>query len=66
MSLVDSLASSFTAIKNSQTNDAVNYAVAGKQLDAQKQQGDAAVKLIETAAQVGKSINTGSNFDSFA
>lgn len=66
MSFVNNLVTSFSAIKQSQTQSQVSYAVAGKQLDATRQQGDAAVQLIEAAANVGKSQHTGKVLDKLA
>lgn len=45
------LVEQFTAIKQADTQTRVDYAVAKKMLDSQKSEGDAAVKLIEAAAQ---------------
>ncbi len=63
MTFVNNLAKSFTAITDAQNKSQVSYAVAGKQLDAVRQQGDAAVQLLQAAATVGKSPNTGKVFD---
>ena len=42
----------------------ISIAVAAKQLDAQQMQGEAVVKLIETAAQLIKEAGKGANIDS--
>jgi hypothetical protein len=44
----------------------VEMAIAKKQLSAMKQQGQAAVELIEAAANLSKSINSGAQFDAQA
>jgi len=43
--------------KTEQTRSDIATAVVAKQLNAEKQQGQAAVKLIEQAAQVTRGIN---------
>lgn len=45
------LVEQFSAIKQADTQTRVDYAVAKKMLDSQKTEGDAAVKLIQAAAQ---------------
>lgn len=49
---VEGIASAATAIKSQQVHAQISTAVAAKQLDAAKQQGAAAVQLIEQAAQI--------------
>lgn len=44
----------------------INMAVAAKQLDAQRLIGNAAVSLIETAAQISKEAGKGTQIDSLA
>ena len=44
----------------------IQMAVASKQLGAAKQQGQAMVALINAAANVGKAIGQGANFDAHA
>ncbi|MHB8974622.1 MAG: hypothetical protein ACYC3X_29620 [Pirellulaceae bacterium] len=44
----------------------ISFAVSAKQLDAQRLQGDAAVQLIEAAAQLMKEAGKGANVDSLA
>lgn len=52
-----------TQIKQSQLGFEVGMAVAKKGLDAQKAQGEAAVQLLEAAAQLSKAVGLGQNFD---
>ncbi len=52
-----------TQIKQAQLGFEVSMAVAKKGLDAQKAQGEAAVQLLEAAAQLSKAIGLGENFD---
>jgi len=59
MSSVEGIAQTATAIQQSQVKNEVGIAVAKKTLDTQKQQGDAAVQLIESAARISKSPGTG-------
>jgi len=59
MNSVEGIAQTATAIQQSQVKNEVGVAVAKKTLDAQKQQGDAAVQLIESAARISKSPGTG-------
>jgi len=59
MSSVEGIAQTSTAISQAQLQNQVDVSVAKKTLDAQKQQGDAAVQLIEAAARVSKSPGTG-------
>ena len=48
-----------SAVKQSQLQNQIDFAVAGKVLQAQKQQGDAAIQLIEQAAQVQEQLASG-------
>ena len=48
-----------SAVKQSQLQNQIDFAVAGKALQAQKQQGDAAIQLIEQAAQVHEQLASG-------
>ncbi len=48
-----------SAVKQSQLQNQVDFAVAGKALQAQKQQGEAVVQLIEQAAQVQEQLASG-------
>ena len=66
MSSIDGAISSVLAAKDSALKTQIGYAIAGKQLDAQQQQGDAVNQLLETAAKLAKSIGTGGGFDGVA
>jgi len=57
---------SVSAAQNSALQTQIQVSVLMKQQSAVKQQGAAAVALIESAAQVGKSIDTGKAFDAVA
>lgn len=48
-----------SAVKQSQIQNQIDFAVAGKTLQAQKQQGDAVIQLIEQAAQVQEQLANG-------
>lgn len=48
-----------TAIKNSQIQNDTSMVVAQKTLQAQKQQGEAAVSLIQQAAQISTQLTQG-------
>jgi hypothetical protein len=64
--MVTSLASDFSAIQAAQTQQAVGVAVAKKSMDAAKQQGQAAISLLESAAQIQQQSlnpNVGRNLD---
>ena len=66
MSSIDGAISSVLAAKDSALKTQIGYAIAGKQLAAQRQQGDAVNQLLEAAAQLSKSISTGGGFDGVA
>ncbi|MEW4454261.1 MULTISPECIES: YjfB family protein [Bremerella] len=59
MTSVEGIAGQASAIQQSQVKNQVDVAVAKKTLDAQKQIGDAAVQLIESAARISKAPGTG-------
>lgn len=63
MSGLDPAISSLLAAKEQAMRTQVQYAVAGKQLDAAKQQGEAVNQLIEQSAQLSKSLSSGGAFD---
>jgi hypothetical protein len=44
----------------------IEMAIASKQLSAMKQQGQAVVQLLQAAANVGKAVGRGANFDAQA
>ena len=48
-----------SAIQQSQVQNQVDFAVAGKALQAQRQQGDAVIQLIEQAVQVQEQLASG-------
>ncbi len=49
---ISSLAASASAVKQSQVRNQIDTAIAAKSLQAQKDQGEAAVEMIKQAAQV--------------
>ena len=51
-------ASNFSAIKQSQVKEEVGTAVAKKAMDVHKQQGQAALSLLEGAAEMAKPMTT--------
>ena len=55
--------SSVSAAQQSAVQTQIQISLLAKQQAAVKQQGEAVVQLIEAAAQVGKSIDTGKTFD---
>jgi hypothetical protein len=57
MSSVEGIIQSATAQQSSQIQAQIQTAVAKKQLDAVKQQGNAAVQLIQQAADVSKRLD---------
>ena len=63
MSSIDGAIGSVLAAQSGAIKSEIAGAVAGKQLDALKQQGEAAAQLVENAAQVGKAVGKGQNFD---
>ncbi|MHB8970513.1 MAG: hypothetical protein ACYC3X_10480 [Pirellulaceae bacterium] len=66
MSGIDSAVNSVLAARQGALRTEINIAVAAKQLDAQQMQGEAVVKLIDTAAQLIKEAGKGANVDSLA
>jgi hypothetical protein len=60
---IDPAVASVLSAKENALRAQVTFAVAAKQLDAVEQQGDAINQLIEQAAQLGKSLDTGKRFD---
>ena len=57
MSSVEGIIQSATAQQSSQIQAEIQMAVAKKQLDAVKQQGDAAVALIQQAADLSRRLD---------
>jgi hypothetical protein len=66
MSSIDGAISSVLAAKESALKTQIGFAIAGKQLAAQQQQGDAMNQLLEACAKLSKSIGTGAGFDGVA
>jgi hypothetical protein len=60
---VDGAIASVIAAKQAAVHNQVGFAVAGKQLDAAAQQGQAAVALLDAAAQLSKAAGLGQRFD---
>lgn len=58
--------SSVSAAQNSAVQMQLQVAVLAKQQAAVKQSGEAVVQLIDSAAQLGKSPDTGKDFDGVA
>ena len=48
-----------SAVKQSQSQNQIDFAVAGKVLQAQKQQGEAVIQLLEQASQVQAELASG-------
>ncbi len=63
MSSVDSALSGYLAAKDAAVQSQIGFAIAAKRLDAAQQQGDAAVELLQAAAQLSKSLDRGATFD---
>jgi hypothetical protein len=63
MSSIDSSVRGVLASQQSAMASKISTTVMAKSLDAAKQQGDAMVGLIEAAAELGKSLNSGKTFD---
>lgn len=59
-------ASAMSAIQQASVRTEISFALAAKQLDTQKQLGQAAVELIESAAQLAKEVGKGGQIDSIA
>lgn len=55
----DQAISELIQAKADATNQKIAFAVAGKQLDAQRQQGDAMVDLVEQAATMQRQLAVG-------
>lgn len=58
-----SACSSVMAAQSEALTHQINFAVLRKQQEASKAQGDAAVQLLQSAANVGKAIGKGQRFD---
>lgn len=57
---------SVSAAQNSAVQMQIQVSLLAKQQSAVKQSGEAVVQLIDAAAQVGKSLDTGKQFDGVA
>jgi hypothetical protein len=66
MSGIDPAIGGYLAAQDSAVKTQISYAVAGKQLDAARQQGDAAVQLLEDAVQLSRAIGKGAGLDATA
>lgn len=66
MDSIDSAINSLIGAQQFSVRSEINMAVMAKQMDAQELQGQAAVELIEVAAQLSKAIGKGTQFDSQA
>jgi hypothetical protein len=62
-SAIDPAISSLLAAQENAMRTQINYAMAGKQLDAMEQQGEAVNQLLTQAAQLSKSLGSGQSFD---
>jgi hypothetical protein len=58
--------SSVSAAQSSSLQMQIEISVLAKQQSAAKQSGAAVVQMIEAAAQLGKSLDTGKQFDGLA
>lgn len=63
MSGIDPAISSVLAAQEAATRSQISYAMAGKQLDAAEQQGEAINQLLQQSAQLSKSLSSGGGFD---
>ena len=63
MASVDGVTLSVLAAQQIQLNSQITVSLQSKALDAAKKQGEAYVQLIEQAAQIGKTVETGKRFD---
>lgn len=66
MPSVDSAINGLLAAREAQTHAQVQFAVAAKGLQVHKQLGQAAVDLIDAAANLSKALGRGTNFDAVA
>lgn len=63
MMTIDSAISSVQAAKASATQQQIGIALLAKSQAATKQQGQAAVELLEASAQLSKALGKGQHFD---
>ena len=66
MNGIDSAGANLLAAQQASLSSKISYAVAAKQLDAQQLQGQAALELLETAAQLATEVGKGSQIDALA
>lgn len=66
MSSIDTALSNVVAAKQAAIQTQIGVALAAKSLDASRLQGEAAVQLIDAAAQLSKALGRGANFDAVA
>ena len=62
----DPILQSVQAAQQSAVQSQIQMVIASKQLSAMKQQGQAMVQLLHAAANVGKAVGRGANFDAHA
>lgn len=62
----DPVIQAVVAAQQSAVQAQIQTAIASKQLSAARQQGQALVELITAAANVGKAVDRGANFDAHA
>ncbi|MEX0819230.1 MAG: hypothetical protein WD070_06545 [Pirellulaceae bacterium] len=66
MNTIDSAITGLMAAQQGSVNSQISYAVAAKQLDAYRQQGDAVASLLDSAVQFSKETGKGGQFDGVA
>jgi hypothetical protein len=66
MDSIDGAINSLIGAQQFAVRSEINMAVMAKQMDAQELRGQAAVEMIEVAAQLSKDIGKGTQFDSLA
>lgn len=64
MSTIDSSITGLIAAQQASLSSNISVTVAAKQLDAYKQQGEAAVSLLDGAVQLSKEAGKGGHIDS--
>ncbi|MCA9231185.1 MAG: hypothetical protein KDA57_11060 [Planctomycetales bacterium] len=63
MTNVDNAVSSVLAAKEAATRQQIGFALLAKSQAAAKQQGQAAIQLLEATAQLSRALGKGQNFD---
>lgn len=66
MTSIDPAISGLLAAKDSAVKTQIGFAVAAKQLDASRQEGEAVNQLLQAAARMSKAIGKGDGFDANA